>query len=197
MQPIGDDFWRNKKVLVTGGAGFIGSHIVDELVHRGARVRVLDNLSTGKRGNLAQAISQIELAEGDIRNLDNLRQATDGAEYVLHQAAIPSVPRSVADPLETNDVNVDGTLNVLQAAREASSVKRVVYASSCAVYGNNPILPKHEEMPTDPLSPYASSKLAGEAYCRAFYAAYDLPTVALRYFNVFGPRQDPTRESWQ
>jgi UDP-glucose 4-epimerase len=192
---------------VTGGAGFIGSHIVDELVRRGAQVRVLDNLSTGKRSNLQPSPlppfplqpsnlpepSTFELIEGDIRNLDTVRQAMNGVAYVLHQAAIPSMPRSVADPLTTNDVNVNSTLNMLLAAREAG-VKRVVYASSCAVYGDSPTLPKHEDMPTNPLSPYAASKLAGEAYCRAFYVTYGLPTVALRYFNVFGPRQDPTSQ---
>jgi nucleoside-diphosphate-sugar epimerase len=186
-------FWPGKRVMVTGGAGFIGSHIVDELVCRGARVRVLDNFSTGKRENLAQAIEYVELIEGDIRNLDTVRQAMDGVDYVLHQAAIPSVPRSVADPLTTNDISVNGTLNVLLAAREAG-VKRVVYASSSSVYGNSPALPKREDMPANPLSPYAVSKLAGENYCRAFYQVYGLPTVALRYFNVFGPRQDPTSQ---
>ena len=176
--------------LVTGGAGFIGSHIVDELVRRGEPVRVLDNFSTGKRENLQSAI---EVIEGDIRDLDTVRHATSGVDYLLHQAALPSVPRSVADPLTTNEVNVTGTLNVLVAAREAK-VKRVVFASSSSVYGDSPTLPKHEQMPTDPLSPYAVSKLAGENYCRAFHRVYGLPTVALRYFNVFGPRQDPTSQ---
>jgi len=176
--------------LVTGGAGFIGSHIVDELVRRGERVRVLDNLSTGKRENLAGVIEQIEFLEGDIRNLETVRRAVESMDYVLHQAALPSVPRSVADPLTSHEINVTGTLNILIAAREVN-VKRVVYASSSSVYGNSPTLPKHEEMPTNPLSPYAVSKLAGENYCHAFYKVYELPTVALRYFNVFGPRQDP------
>ncbi len=183
--------------LVTGGAGFIGSHIVDELVRRGECVRVLDNFSTGRHENLQLAIScrhsRVEVLEGDIRDLGTLRQAMQGVGYVLHQAALPSVPRSVADPVTTNEVNVTGTLNVLMAAREVN-VKRVVYASSSSVYGNNPTLPKHEDMPANPLSPYAVSKLAGENYCRAFHQVYGLPTVALRYFNVFGPRQDPTSQ---
>lgn len=179
--------------LVTGGAGFIGSHIVDELVRRGERVRVLDNLSTGKRENLAAVIERIELIEGDIRNLETVRGAVQGVDYVLHQAALPSVPRSIADPMTSHEVNATGTLNILIAARDAQ-VKRVVYASSSSVYGNSPTLPKHEEMPTNPLSPYAVSKLAGENYCRAFYQVYKLPTVSLRYFNVFGPKQDPTSQ---
>jgi len=176
--------------LVTGGAGFIGSHIVDELVRRGEPVRVLDNFSTGKRENLQSAI---EVIEGDIRDLDTVRRATRGVDYLLHQAALPSVPRSVTDPLTAHEVNVTGTLNVLISAREAN-VKRVVYASSSSVYGDSPTLPKHEDMPTNPLSPYAVSKLAGENYCGAFHQVYGLPTVALRYFNVFGPRQDPTSQ---
>ena len=183
-------FWGGRCVLVTGGAGFIGSHIVDELARRHIQTRVLDNFSTGRHDNL-QALDSVRVIEGDVRDLDTVRQAMSGVDYVLHQAALPSVPRSVADPLTTNQVNVTGTLNVLIAAREAG-VKRVVYASSSSVYGNSPTLPKREEMPTAPLSPYAVSKLAGENYCRVFYQVYGLPTVALRYFNVFGPRQDPT-----
>ena len=183
--------------LVTGGAGFIGSHIVDELIRRDARVRVLDNFSTGKRDNLQPAFrearSRIDLIEGDIRDLDTVRRAVRGVDYVLHQAALPSVPRSVADPLMTNEVNVTGTLNVLIAARD-ENVKRVVYASSSSVYGDSPTLPKREDMPTRPLSPYAVSKLAGESYCHVFFQVYGLSTVALRYFNVFGPRQDPTSQ---
>ena len=179
--------------LVTGGAGFIGSHIVDELVHRGERVRVLDNFSTGRPANLAQVREAIELIEGDVRDLATVRAAMRGADYVLHQAALASVPRSVADPLASNEVNVTGTLNVLLAAREVG-VRRVVYASSSSVYGDSPQLPKREDMPTQPLSPYAVSKLAGEAYCLAFHQVYGLPVVALRYFNVFGPRQDPTSQ---
>lgn len=176
--------------LVTGGAGFIGSHLVDELVRRGERVRVVDNLSTGKRENLAHQLERIELLEGDLAQLETARQAVDGVDYVLHLAAIPSVPRSVANPLASNDANVTGTLNLLVAARDAG-VKRLVYSSSSSVYGNSPVLPKHEEMPTQPLSPYAVSKLAGENYCMAFARVYGFPAVCLRYFNVFGPRQDP------
>ena len=176
--------------LVTGGAGFIGSHIVEELARRGERVRVLDNFSTGRRANLQ---SEIEVIEGDIRDRETARRAMAGVDYVLHQAAVASVQSSVADPPTTNEVNVTGTLNVLIAAREAG-VKRMVYASSAAVYGNHPALPKREDMPTETLSPYAASKLAGEAYCRAFCEVYGLPTVALRYFNVFGPRQDPNSQ---
>jgi UDP-glucose 4-epimerase len=185
--------------LVTGGAGFIGSHIVDELVRRGEHVRVLDNFSTGKRANLQlptsnlQLPTAIDIIEGDIRDRDAVQRAVTGVDYVLHQAALPSVQRSVDDPLTTNEINVTGALNVLLAAREAR-VKRVVFASSSAVYGNSPTLPKHETMPTNPLSPYAVSKLAGETYCRVFYEIYGLPTVALRYFNVFGPRQDPNSQ---
>ncbi len=179
--------------LVTGGAGFIGSHIVDELVRRGERVRVLDDFSTGKRENLASVAHRVELKGGDIRDVATVKAAMLGVDYVLHQAALPSVPRSVADPMTTNEVNVTGTLNVLMAAREAN-VKRVVYASSSSVYGNNPTLPKREDMSTNPLSPYAVSKLAGENYCRAFHQVYGLPMVALRYFNVFGPRQDPASQ---
>jgi nucleoside-diphosphate-sugar epimerase len=185
--------------LVTGGAGFIGSHIVDELVRRGEHVRVLDNFSTGKRANLQlptsnlQLPTAIDIIEGDIRDRDTVQRAVTGVDYVLHQAALPSVQRSVDDPLTTNEINVTGTLNVLLAAREAR-VKRVVFASSSAVYGNSPTLPKHETMPTNPLSPYAVSKLAGETYGRVFYEVYGLPTVALRYFNVFGPRQDPNSQ---
>lgn len=179
--------------LVTGGAGFIGSNLVDELVRRGERVRVLDNFSTGKRENLSQVIGQIELIEGDLRDAQVVRSAVDGMDYVLHQGALPSVPRSVADPMTTHEVNATGTLNVLVAARDAK-VKRVVYASSSSVYGNSPTLPKREEMPANPISPYAASKLAGEAYSLSFYEAYGLSTVALRYFNVFGPRQDPTSQ---
>jgi len=176
--------------LVTGGAGFIGSHLVHELVKRNQRVRVLDNFSTGRRANLTALPNHVEIIEGDIRDQAVVASAMRGVEYVLHQAALASVTLSVADPASTHAVNVTGTLNVLQAARDAG-VRRVVFASSCAVYGNDPRLPKHEAMAAAPLSPYAASKLAGEAYCRAFTEVYGLPTVALRYFNVFGPRQDP------
>ena len=177
--------------LVTGGAGFIGSHLVDELVRRQQRVKVLDDLSTGRLENLTQVLDDIELIEGDIRDQSAVRAAVKGVDYVPHQAALASVAQSVADPLTTNEVNVTGTLNVLLAARDAG-VKRVVFASSCAVYGDSPALPLNEEMPTRPLSPNAASKLAGEDYCLAFHEVFGLPTVSLRYFNVFGSRQDPT-----
>ena len=176
--------------LVTGGAGFIGSHLSEELVRRGHRVRVADNLSSGKRANLAH-IPGLEILEGDIADLAFAKRAVDGCEYVLHQAAIPSVPRSVKDPVSSNRANVDGTLNVLIAARDAG-VKRLVFAGSSSAYGDTPTLPKHEEMPTQPLSPYALQKVVGEQYLQMFTRLYGLETVAIRYFNVFGPRQDPT-----
>jgi UDP-glucose 4-epimerase len=176
--------------LVTGGAGFIGSHLVEELVRRGEQVRVLDNFSTGKRENLSPFLDRIELIEGDIRSYRIVREAVQGADYILHQGALPSVPRSINDPITSNEVNVGGTLNVLGAARDAG-VGRVVYASSSSVYGANQALPKREDMMPQPISPYAVSKLAGERYCHVFSRTYGLETVALRYFNVFGPRQDP------
>ncbi|MFN8455558.1 MAG: SDR family oxidoreductase [Anaerolineae bacterium] len=179
--------------LVTGGAGFIGSSIVEELLLRRQRVRVLDNFATGQRANLTPFLDQIEMIEGDIRDLETVRDAVSGVDFVLHQAALPSVPRSVAAPITTNETNITGTLNILVAARDAQ-VRRVVYASSSSVYGNSPTLPKHENMPTAPMSPYAVSKLAGENYCQAFTTVYNLPTIALRYFNVFGPRQNPTSQ---
>ena len=181
------------KYLVTGGAGFIGSNIVEELVKRNESVRVLDNLSTGRRENIEPFMDGIEFIEGDLRDLDSVRKAVNGVDYVLHQGALPSVPRSIDNPLTTNEVNVNGTLNVLTSARDAG-VKRVVYASSSSIYGNSEVLPKREDMPPNPLSPYAISKLAGENYCRIFYRIYGLETVCLRYFNVFGPRQDPTSQ---
>jgi nucleoside-diphosphate-sugar epimerase len=177
--------------LVTGGAGFIGSNIVHQLVARGKAVRVLDNFSTGQRENLAGVADRIELIEGDLRDPDSCRGAVDGVDYVLHQGAIPSVQRSVDDPFTTNDANITGTLNLLIAARDAG-VRRVVYASSSSVYGDSPTLPKHETMTPRPKSPYAVSKLTAEYYCQAFTEVYGLETVSLRYFNVFGPRQDPT-----
>ena len=177
--------------LVTGGAGFIGSHLVDALLAAGWSCRVLDNFSTGSPRNLSHILDQVELIEGDIRDLETVRRAVNGMEVVFHQAALPSVPRSINDPLTTHAVNATGTLNVLSAARE-SGVRRVVYASSSSVYGDSRQLPKREDMLALPKSPYASSKLAGEHYCRAFLTAYGLETVSLRYFNVFGPRQDPT-----
>ncbi len=182
-----------KLALVTGGAGFIGSHLVEGLLARGVQVRVLDNFATGKRENIAHLVDQIELLEGDVRNLTTVRTAMRKVDVVFHEAALPSVERSVNNPLESNDVNTTGTLNVLLAARDAS-VARVVYASSSAAYGNAPALPKEETMTPDPLSPYAVSKLAGEQYAKIFHALYGLSTVSLRYFNVFGPRQDPTTQ---
>ncbi|MCK4394582.1 SDR family oxidoreductase, partial [Candidatus Bipolaricaulota bacterium] len=179
--------------LVTGGTGFIGSHLVERLVQDGQRIRVIDNLSTGKKENLEPFLSEIEFIEGDVRDSELLREAMDSVDYVLHQAAIPSVPRSVEDPLTTNSANVGGTLNVLLAARDAG-VKRVVYASSSSIYGDSPVLPKKETMAPDPRSPYAVSKLAGELYCQVFHRVYGLETVCLRYFNVFGPRQDPNSQ---
>src|SRR5688572_3490031 len=176
--------------LVTGGAGFIGSHLSEELVRRGHRVRVADSLITGKRSNLSH-IKGVEFLEGDMAEIEFARQAVAGCEYVLHQAAIPSVPRSVQDPLTSNRANVDGTLNVLVASRDAG-VKRLVFAASSSAYGDAPTLPKHEKMPTNPLSPYALQKVIGEEYLRMFTRLYGLETVAIRYFNVFGPRQDPT-----
>ena len=175
--------------LVTGGAGFIGSNVVEGLVRRGDRVRVLDNLSTGRRDNLT-GFDGIELIEGDLRDPDAVRRAVAGVEGVFHQAALRSVPRSVDDPMSTNEVNVGGTLNLLMACREAK-VRRVVYASSSSAYGDDPALPKVETLPANPISPYAVSKLAAEHYCRTFARLYGLETVSLRYFNVFGPRQNP------
>jgi nucleoside-diphosphate-sugar epimerase len=176
--------------LVTGGAGFIGSHLVEELVRRGERVRVVDNLSTGKRQNLAH-VPDVEFLEGDLADLEVARRAVNGVDYVLHQAAIPSVPRSVQDPVTSNRANIDGSLNVLVAARDAG-VKRLVYAGSSSAYGNTPTLPKVETMATAPLSPYALQKLVAEQYCQMFTALYGLETVTIRYFNVIGPRQDPS-----
>jgi nucleoside-diphosphate-sugar epimerase len=182
-----------ERYLVTGGAGFIGSNIVKELLRREERVRVLDNFSTGKRENIALYLEDVELIEGDLRHLETVRQATEGVDYILHQGALPSVQKSVDNPLDTDESNVRGTLNLLLAARDAG-VKRVVCASSSSVYGDTPTLPKTEEMKPAPLSPYAVSKLAGEHYGQVFYQVYGLETVALRYFNVFGPRQDPTSQ---
>jgi len=176
--------------LVSGGAGFIGSHLVEELVRRGERVRVVDNLSTGKRRNIAH-LSSVEFVEGDLADLDVAQRAVNGIEYVLHQAAIPSVPRSVEDPITSNRANIEATLNILVAARDAG-VRRLVYAGSSSAYGDTPTLPKVETMATAPLSPYALQKLVGEQYCQMFTRLYGLETVTIRYFNVFGPRQDPS-----
>jgi len=182
--------WRRRRFCVTGGAGFIGSNIVRRLVADGHEVRVLDDFSTGRLINLEGLEGKLSTFEGDICDSALLEKAFDGADYVLHQAALPSVQRSVEDPLETNRVNVEGTLKVLEAARKAS-VKRVVYASSSSVYGDTPTLPKREDMTPQPRSPYAISKLAGEYYCRVYNDVFGLETVSLRYFNVFGPRQSP------
>jgi nucleoside-diphosphate-sugar epimerase len=176
--------------LVTGGAGFIGSHLCTELVRRGETVRVVDSLITGKRANLAH-LPQVEFIEGDLADLDVAHRSVKGVDYVLHQAAIPSVPRSVEDPITSNRANVDASLNLLVAARDAR-VKRVVYAGSSAAYGNSETLPKVETMGTGPLSPYALQKLVVEEYCSLFTTLYGLETVTTRYFNVFGPRQDPS-----
>lgn len=180
------------KYVVTGGAGFIGSHIVEELVRQHHEVVVIDNLSSGKRENIAPFLSQspVTFVQGSITDLPLLKEYFSGADGVFHEAAIASVPRSVANPAETHDVNLTGTLNVLIAARDCG-IKKVVFASSAAVYGDNPELPKRESMMPDPLSPYAVTKLAGENYCSVFSGLYGMQCVSLRYFNVFGPRQDP------
>jgi len=182
-----------ERYLVTGGGGFIGSHVVDELLRRGHEVKVLDNFSTGRRQNLAHVAGDVELVEGDVRSYERANTAVKGVDAVIHLAALPSVPRSVQDPLTTTEVNVIGTLNVLLASRD-HGVRRVVLASSSSVYGANNFLPKHEELIPHPISPYGVSKLAAEQYAMAFNAVYGLETVALRYFNVFGPRQDPNSQ---
>jgi nucleoside-diphosphate-sugar epimerase len=178
------------RALVTGGAGFIGSHLAERLVRDGHDVRVLDNLATGRRQNILPLADELELVEGDIQSYERVHNAVNGMEIVFHQAALPSVPRSVQDPLTSNATNVIGTLNILLAARDAG-VQRVVFASSSSVYGQNPVLPKSEDLAPLPISPYAVAKLAGEGYCRSFWRVYGLETVCLRYFNIFGPRQDP------
>jgi UDP-glucose 4-epimerase len=181
------------RVLVTGGGGFIGSHLVDRLLRDGHEVRVLDNFTTGYRDNLRDVLEDVELVEGDIQSYERAHTAVRGVDIVFHQAAMPSVPRSVQDPLTSNGANVVGTLNILLAARDAE-VRRVVCASSSSIYGASPALPKSEDARPVPFSPYAVAKLAAEGYCRAFHEVYGVETVALRYFNVFGPRQDPTSQ---
>ncbi|MEI6662681.1 MAG: SDR family oxidoreductase [Actinomycetes bacterium] len=181
------------RALITGGGGFIGSNLARGLLAAGHEVRVLDNFSTGRRENLVEIKGDIELMEGDIQSAGQVTDAVQGIDVVFHQAALPSVPRSISDPVTSSTVNVNGTLNVLVAARDAG-VTRTVFASSSSVYGANPALPKEEQMATLPMSPYAVSKLAAEGYCRAFTNVYGMETVALRYFNVFGPLQDPTSQ---
>lgn len=181
------------KYLVTGGAGFIGSNIAEELVKRGYSVKIIDNFLTGKRENISSFLDKIDLAEGDIRDYDACRRALEGVDFVLHQAALPSVTRSIEDPLLTTEINIKGTLNILLASREAK-VKGFVFASSSSVYGDDPNLPKKEGTVGNPLSPYAISKLTGEKYCRVFSQIFGLATVCLRYFNIFGPRQDPSSQ---
>jgi len=182
-----------RRVLVTGGGGFIGSNLVRALLDRGDAVRVLDNFSTGNRANLAQIADDIEVVEGDLRSYERVHAAVRGTEVVFHQGALPSVPRSVQDPLTTTAVNVEGTLNVLLAARD-EGVRRVVNASSSSVYGNGGTLPRTETQLPEPISPYAVAKLAAESFCSSFSRVYAMEVVSLRYFNVFGPRQDPTSQ---
>ena len=180
----------SSRVLVTGGGGFIGSNLVRDLLERGDTVRILDNFSTGNRANLTGLEDDVEIVEGELRSYERVHNAVRGVELVFHQGALPSVPRSVQDPLTTSAVTIEGTLNVLLAARD-ENVRRVVYASSSSVYGNSGTLPRTESQQPDPISPYAVAKLAAERYCVSFHRVYGLETVALRYFNVFGPRQDP------
>ena len=181
------------KFLVTGGAGFIGSHLAEELVQRGHQVRVVDDFSTGKKKNIASFLDKIELIEGDIRDIEVCRRAAKGMDFVLHQAALTSVPYSIENPLLTNEINIKGTLNLLLASRDAA-VQRYVFASSAAVYGDDPHLPKKEEVVGASLSPYALSKRVGEMFCQLFTRTFGLSTVCLRYFNIFGPRQDPASQ---
>ena len=179
--------------VVTGGGGFIGSHIVEELLHRAQAVKIIDNFSTGRHANIKAFERDVEVIEADLAAAPDLVRHLRGADYVIHQAAIPSVPKSVLDPIPSHHANVNGTFKLLLACREAG-VRRVVYASSSSLYGDSPTLPKHEEMLPNPLSPYGAQKLFGEVYCQVFTRAYGLETVSLRYFNVFGPRQDPSSQ---
>lgn len=179
--------------LVTGGAGFIGSHLVEALLKINYQVRVLDNFMTGKRQNISSILSHIQLIEGDLRDFETVRKAAEAVDFIFHLGALPSVPRSIQDPITSNDVNIQGTLHVLEAAKQMK-VKRVIFSSSSSVYGDSPILPKREDAVPNPLSPYAVTKLAGEHYCKVYYKIYGLETVCLRYFNVFGPKQDPTSQ---
>lgn len=181
------------KVLVTGGAGFIGSNLADQLIRNGAKVRIIDNLVTGFRENLDEINGEFDFHEGSISDPAAAAAAVDGVEIVFHEAALPSVPRSVADPAETHEACVNGTFNLLAAAKEAG-VRRVIYAASSSAYGDQPVLPKAETMKPDPMSPYAAAKLVGEYYCRVFTQVYGLETLSLRYFNVFGPRQNPSSQ---
>jgi nucleoside-diphosphate-sugar epimerase len=190
VEECGEDAGNGMRMLVTGGGGFIGSHLAAHLASLGNEVRIIDNFATGRRSNVLGLPEDVELVEGDIQSYERVHNAVAGCDVVFHQAALPSIPRSVQDPLTSNATNVMGTLNVLLAARDAG-VRRVVYASSSSVYGVNQELPKREDMASMPISPYAVGKLAGEGYCRSFAEVYGLETVALRYFNVFGPRQDP------
>ncbi len=182
-----------RRALVTGGGGFIGGHLVESLVAEGWSVRVLDDFSTGRERNLAAVRDRIDLVRGDVRDADLLAKAVEGVEVVFHQAALPSVPLSVAEPVRTHSVNAGGTVRVLQCAREAGA-RRVVYAASSSAYGDSQELPKHEEMPANPRSPYALQKYSGEVYCGLYTRLYGLETVSLRYFNVFGPRQSPASD---
>lgn len=179
--------------LITGGAGFIGSSIAANLVKRNEKVRIIDNFSTGNMSNIEPFLDKIELFKGDLRDIETVNKAVDGIDFCFHEAALPSVARSIEDPLGSNEVNITGTLNLLIACQN-QGVKRVVYAASSSAYGDTPVLPKQEDMFPSPLSPYAIAKLTGEQYCRVFYSLYKLETIALRYFNVFGPNQDPTSE---
>jgi nucleoside-diphosphate-sugar epimerase len=181
------------KFLVTGGAGFIGSNLAARLVENRDQVRILDNFSSGRRENIENLLGAVEVMEGDVRDFGTVARAVQGIDCVFHQAALPSVPRSVKNPLESNAVNIDGTLNVLEASRR-SRVKKLIYASSSSVYGESEELPKREEMVTRPMSPYAVTKVTCEHYCRVYWELYRFPTVSLRYFNIFGPNQDPASE---